>query len=401
MIQLRTSDIAHGGEAIARVDGKAHFVAGALPGELVAGEITRDKKNWARVALTRVIEPSPDRIEPPCPFFGECGGCQWQYASYEAQADWKRSIVEGQLRHLGGVADPTVRPTAATGDPYGYRNRMDFAVDYGVIGLRRRKSRDIVEVDGCLLAHPAIAELFGRIDGLEDARGLTLRVGVTTGETLAVVKGDLPDDLESWGCSVSQRTRDGLMPLIGEGTIHEVVDGITFRITGDAFFQNNTAGAETLVALVREALDPQEDETLLDGYAGGGLFGIAVGRSTGRVVGIESNLTSVADFNHNAAVAGVEHSLFNTDFAEGLGLVREPWDLAVVDPPRDGLGKAAVEAVTACEPRAIAYVSCDPASLARDTRTLTEAGYGLAWAAPVDLFPQTFHVETVAAFEQA
>jgi 23S rRNA (uracil1939-C5)-methyltransferase len=401
VIELRPSDIAHGGEAVARVDGKAHFVAGAMPGELVTGEIVRDKKRWARVELAAVVEPSPDRVPPPCPYFGECGGCQWQYAAYPAQLDWKQRIVAGQLQHLGGVTDPPVRETVATANPYGYRNRMDFAVGFGTIGLRRRKSRDLVAVDRCLLMHPTIAEVYERVDGLDDARGLTLRAGIATGETLAVVKGEVPDGIGAWGCSVSQRTDDGLQPIIGDGFVHEEVGGVTFRVTGDAFFQNNTPGAASLVGLVSEALEPGGDDLVLDGYAGGGLFGITLGLNAREVIGVESNLLSVADFAHNATRAGVDHRLFNTDFAAGLSLIKDPWHLAVVDPPRDGLGAEAVGGVTACRPRAIAYVSCDPASLARDTRLFAEAGYTMEWAAPVDLFPQTFHVETVAKFVPA
>ncbi|MCB2223709.1 MAG: hypothetical protein KQH83_05980 [Actinobacteria bacterium] len=398
MIQLRPTDVAHRGEAVARLDGKAHFVAGAMPGELVEGEVVRDKGSWARVELTRVLEPSPQRVEPPCPHFADCGGCQWQFAAYEAQRDWKQTIVAGQLRHLGGIADPPVRATLTTGDPYGYRNRMDFAVTFGRPALRRRRSRDTVPIDECHLMHPALADLFGRLGPLGDARGITLRVGTATGETLAVVSGDLPDGAEGWGCGVVHRTPDGLLPVVGDGVLHEEAAGFRFRITGDAFFQNNTPGAGALVALVREALRPEPDDTLMDGYAGGGLFGVGVGRDAGRVIAVEADETAAVDFAHNAGRAGIEHRLFNVDFATGLSAVRDPWDLAVVDPPRDGLGAAGVDGVAACEPRRIAYVSCDPASLARDARGLAERGYLLEWAAPVDLFPQTFHVETVASF---
>ncbi|MCJ7724968.1 MAG: class I SAM-dependent RNA methyltransferase [Acidimicrobiia bacterium] len=398
MIELRTTDIAHGGEAVARFDGKAHFVAGAMPGELVVGEVIRDKKSWARVQLTDVLEPSPDRVAPPCRHFDECGGCQWQFADYPVQLDWKRSIVEGQLRHLGRIEAVPVRPTVQTGDPYGYRNRMDFAASAGGPALRKGHTRDMVPIQECLLMAPPLADLFETIGDLGDARGITLRVGVTTGETLAVVKGSLPAGAEGWGCPVSLRTKEGLQQVTGTGVIHEEVGGIAFRVTGDAFFQNNTPGAAVLVDLATEALAPQAHETLLDGYSGVGLFGISLGRQARRVIAVESNLDAVADFAHNAAGAGVDHRLFNSDFTKGLSLVKDPWDIAVVDPPRDGLGAAAVGALTACEPRAIAYVSCDPASLARDARLLAEAGYQLAWVAPVDMFPQTYHVETVSSF---
>ena len=184
----------------------------------------------------------------------------------------------------------------------------------------------------------------------------------------------------------------------GPGLLVETVAGVAFRITGDAFFQNNTPGAEALVGLVAEALAPRPGETLLDAYAGGGLFGLTVGRGTAGVLAVESDPVAVEDLRHNAEAAPMPVRVVEGAVEEALPLLEARWDLAVADPPRNGLGEGGVRAVVAGRPRAIAYVACDPASLARDTRMLVEAGYRLEWAVPVDLFPQTFHVETVAAF---
>jgi 23S rRNA (uracil1939-C5)-methyltransferase len=398
-MELEPTGIAHGGEAIARVDGKAHFVAGAMPGETVEGRVVRDKKSWARVELVRVLEASPDRVAPPCPHFDECGGCQWQYAAYPAQKRWKQSIVEGQLRHLGGIDEPPVLPTVAAGAPYGYRNRMDFVVDRGRLSLRRRRSRSAVPIRQCLLMEPALAAVFERIGDVSGADSLTLRVGVATGETLAVVRGGLPAGYEEWGCGVVHDDGETLQPVIGPGAVNEEVAGHRFRITGDTFFQNSTAGAAALAGLVAEALDPGPDDTLLDGYAGGGLFGVVVGSEAGSVIAVEESLQAAVDLNANFRTAGIEPRVFNLDFASAAE-IRLPWDLAVVDPPRKGLGADGVAAVTSPGPRAIAYVSCDPASLGRDARLLVEAGYRLEAAVPVDQFPQTFHVETVATFRR-
>jgi 23S rRNA (uracil1939-C5)-methyltransferase len=185
---------------------------------------------------------------------------------------------------------------------------------------------------------------------------------------------------------------------LGPGRLVETVAGVPFRITGDAFFQNHTPGAEALVGLVEEALAPQPGETLLDAYAGGGLFGLTVGRGTAGVIAVESSAVAAADLVHNAAGAPVPVRVVEGAVEEALPLLGARWDLAVADPPRSGLGERGLRAVTAGGPRAVAYVSCDPASLARDVRLLAEAGYRLEWAQPVDLFPQTFHIETVAAF---
>jgi 23S rRNA (uracil1939-C5)-methyltransferase len=396
MIELQPTDIAHGGEAVARVDGKAHFVDGAMPGERVVGDVIKDGGTWARVELRRVLEPAAQRITPPCPHFGVCGGCQWQFADYSAQVGWKQSILSGQLAHLGRIADPPVRPTVVVGPPFGYRNRVDLDVIEGRPAFHRRRSHALEPIDACLLLEPRLAGLFGRLGDLTGVRRVTLRVATATGSLLAIVSGTVPDQAASWESGVAQRRRGEVRAVIGSGEITERVADVGFRISADAFFQNNTPGATALVDLVGEALNPQSGETLLDAYAGGGLFGLTVGRAAGRVVAVESDALAVGDLRHNSAAASVAPRVVAAPFESAQ--IEGRWDVAVVDPPRDGLGAAGVAAVTRGRPRAIAYVSCDPASLARDCRSLAEKGYRLQWAAPVDLFPQTFHIETVAAF---
>ncbi|MEE9582455.1 MAG: class I SAM-dependent RNA methyltransferase [Acidimicrobiia bacterium] len=396
MVEFTPTGMAHGGAAVGRIDGKAHFVDGAMPGELVRGEVVHDKGTWARVTLQEVVQESPHRVTPPCPHFADCGGCQWQFADYPAQLEWKQSIVTGQLAHIGGLDDPPVGPTLAPGPEYGYRNRMDFSVLDGAPALTQRRTSTLVAVPECLLLHPNLGVVFERLDDLDGVRGLTLRASTTTGEVLAVVRGPVPDGATAWGCAVSRRDRTGVHAVIGRGDIHETVGGMDLRVTGDAFFQNNTAGAEALVTLIREALEPQQGETLLDAYAGGGLFAVTVGSKAGTVVAVEANGLAVYDLRHNLAEAGVDHQVEKGSVDEvDIG---GSWDIAIVDPPREGLRRPGVAAVTAGRPRSIAYVSCDPASLARDSRHLDEAGYRLDLATPVDLFPQTFHIETVARF---
>lgn len=398
MIELTPSDIAHGGEAVARVDGKAHFVAGAMPGELVTATVTLDKGAWARANLVDVVEPSPNRVTPPCPHFAACGGCQWQFADYPSQLEWKRSIVAGQLRHLGRVDDPPVRETVAPGPEYRYRNRMDYRVLGGSPALHRHKSNELVALTECSLLRPELAELFDRLGDLRGADRVTLRIAVASGEMLVVVRGELPEAHATWGCSVVKAGRDGLDTIIGSPSIHETVAGVDLRITGEAFFQNNTDGAAALVALAKEALDAGPDDTLLDAYAGGGLFALTAGAAAGRVIAVEVGSTAFNDLRHNARSSGREIRVVRGALEEVAGTLDEYWTLAIVDPPRTGLRADGVAAITATGPRTIVYVSCDVASLARDARMLGDAGYHLDWATPVDMFPQTFHVETVARF---
>ncbi len=401
-MEITIDAIAHGGDGIGRVDGKAHFVAATMPSERARVEIIDDRGNFARARLIEILDASADRTEPPCPFFGACGGCTWQFAAYEAQLAWKTETVRGQLSHLGRISSPDVRPALAPSDPYAYRNRMDFRVLGRTPALARSRSKELVSIEDCLLIHPALRDLFDRLGPLDGVDAITIRAGVRTGDRLALIDGEIPDQAGSWGANIARRDGDEIVAIAGPPSISEEVAGVRFRVSASAFFQVNTDGAETLVALVSEALEPTPDDTMLDGFAGGGLFSATVGAAAGRVLAVESAAASIADARRNLRAALPERNRIVAgrfeNVVEGLD---EYWAVAVVNPPRSGLGPEGVSAVTAAEPRAIAYVSCDPASLARDARMLNDAGYGLDWAAPVDLFPQTYHIETVARFERA
>jgi len=400
MPELSIDGIAHGGEAVGRLAGKACFVAGAMPGELVEVEVVREKRRWARARLTRVLEASPDRIEAPCPSFGTCGGCTWQYAGYQRQLEWKQEVVAGQLAHIGRLDDIDVRATIAPGSPFAYRNRMDFAVSDGRPALHEHASNRLVALDGCPLLKPALAERFAALGDLTGVRKVVLRTGVNTGENLILIEGRAPSQVSGWNASVVVRSHDDLHTLRGRPWFEEEVDGVRFRVPAAAFFQVNTEGAEALVALVTDAAGVTRDDILLDGYAGVGLFAATVGRSARRVVTIDSEKSSFRAITGNLEdeIPGSFHSMLGR-FERTATAVKDRWDVAIVDPPRAGLGADGVDAVTRTAPRTIALISCDPASLARDARLLTTGGYRLDWVQPVDLFPQTYHVETVARFE--
>lgn len=398
VIEVDLHDMAHGGEAVGRYEGKAVFVGGAIPGERVRARLVQEKGSWARADLDAVLDPNAARTDPPCPHFSVCGGCQWQFMSYPEQLRWKSSIVAGQLEHLGGVTGAELRPIIAPGEPFGYRNRMTFHIRNGLPGLYRRRSRDQVPIASCPLLHPGLQDLYRRLGPLPGASEVTLRLGVRTGEQMVLVRGSIPDLARSWGVSVVRMSGRRFEPIVGPPRIHEDVAGVRFRITGPAFFQVNTAGAAALVDLVAEALQPGPADTLLDAFAGVGLFSATLGKLVDRVIAVESNGLAAADLRANLREAGVNQGRVVRARFEEADLPGR-WDLAVCDPPRRGLGASGVRSLTSGEPRRIAYVSCDPASLARDTQLLTKAGYRLLWARPVDLFPQTFHVETVAVFD--
>lgn len=400
MMELHPHDMAHGGEAVARHDGKAYFIPGAMPGEVVEATVVEDKGSWARTALVDVVAASPERRTPPCPHAQECGGCQWQFANEQEQRRWKRATVAGQLEHLGKITDPVVHETVVPGPDLGYRNRMDFAVADGKPALFRSRSNDLVPLDTCLLMVDELQDAFTGLGDLTGVDKITLRAGTRTDKLVAVIEGDVPEQFADWDTAVIHKKGNSTQPLVGDRVLTEIVDGVVFEIPVDGFFQNNTNGADALVRLVADVLEIDDSETLLDGYCGVGLFGATVGRDAARVIGIESTPGAVKYARSNMTAAGVDHNIIAGSFTRDIDKLEEYWDVAVVDPPRKGLGERGVEAVTAAMPRRIAYVACDPASLARDARTLESYGYEFIEATPVDLFPQTYHIEIVARFDR-
>jgi 23S rRNA (uracil1939-C5)-methyltransferase len=371
---IRITGMAHGGAGVGRVDGKVVFVDGAVLGDVVHVETLRDKARYRRAVVSTVEVPSPHRIDPPCPVFGRCGGCDWQMGDLEAQRHWKSEIVRGQLAHVGGLGDVAVAETEAVGPGFGYRNRIDLRVSDGKAALLEAGSHRPVVIDGCPLVVAPVSEL---IAGLRPGPGIdriTLRGSDRTGEAVELVR------------------RDGRW---SRGQLHEVVAGVRFRISGRAFFQVNTPGAERLVRLVADHLRPEPSDVLLDGYAGGGLFAATVGRDVGAVVAVEQDRVAGADLEVNAPSA----RLVAAPFAGAVGRFDEA-TVGVVDPPRSGLGREAVDLMVASSIGRLAYVSCDPASFARDAAGLVAGGFELERVVPVDMFPQTHHVELVGGFRR-
>jgi 23S rRNA (uracil1939-C5)-methyltransferase len=373
---IRIESVAHGGDGIGRAAGKVVFVRGAVPGDLVEVEIVESRQRFDRAVVASVIEPSRHRVEPPCPVFGRCGGCAWQMASYPAQLEWKRDVVVSQLAHVGRL-ESEVGPALAVGDPYRYRNRVDLRTAGGRFALLEEASHTRVAIEDCLLVVEPLHRLLDRLEPGANRR-VTLRAGVTTDEVVAIGSGP--------GYTATSAA-----------VIHEIVGGVRFRISGKAFFQINTAGAEQLVQLVARALE-QTDRTgtLVDGYAGGGLFAATVGAGFDTVVAIESDRTAVSDLGVNCGSARVVAAPVEEAFEQLPARV----EAVVVDPPRQGLGRTVVEGIVARSPSVVVSVSCDPASAARDSRLLVDAGYSLDWVQPVDLFPQTPHIETVSRFSR-
>jgi len=396
--QIRLHGMAHGGEAVGRLeDGRACFVAGGIPGELISARLTENKKRFARAELVEILEPSPDRMEAPCPHFGACGGCQWQHIGLERQRELKREVIRGQLQHLGGIQDAPVEETRAVGeaDGFGYRNHATFRVDpQGRSAYYRARGRELVPIERCLLLHPLLRESHEALPPLPGLERLELRAGVRTGQRLAMAVGAVDEE------PVEEAAARGV-PLRGpgEGEITEMVGSEKFRISSKSFFQVNTDGAELLVELVLEMLAPTETDTVLDAYAGVGLFTVPLARQAARVHAVERSKAALRDLRFHAAKLPVH--VIGAAYEDAADQLPKKVHLAVADPPRDGLGEEMAASLAAMSPHRLVLVSCDPASLARDAKALNSHGYSLERSVPVDLFPHTYHVECVSLFSKA
>ncbi len=404
-IRLTLERMAHGGEAIGRHEGKVIFVPFGVPGEVVEVEIVEDRGSYARGRIVAVVSPSPERTDPPCPHFGECGGCHLQHMRYEAQLRWKAEIVRDQLRRIGKIEDPPVRPTIPSPDPFGYRNQVQFSVSAdGRLGFQAMRSHRVVPISRCWIAHPMLQALYEALDieGLS-LRRLTLRCGVRTGDRMVIfeTEGDevpvLETDLRVSLVLLTEEEK--AIPLIGLDYLTEEVGGVRFRISAPSFFQTHTEMAEQIVRRVVEWADLHGTESVLDAYCGVGLFAAHLAPRARRVVGIEAHPAAAADAQHN--LAAFPHVEIRTGTVEAMAPTLEgPFEVVVVDPPRAGCSKEALDALLRLAPRRWIYVSCDPATLARDARHLLDAGYRLREVQPFDMFPQTYHIETVSLFEK-
>jgi len=406
MITLKLTHMAHGGPAMGRYQGKVFFVPYAVPGETVSVEVETSKKGWARARLREVIEPSPDRTAPACPHFGPdaCGGCQWQHIHYPAQLQYKAHVVRDQLARLGGLSDVPVRPARAVGEPWGYRNHVQLHGSPHGLGYVSADGERVEPIQTCPIMHPLIAELFDELDiEIENLERVSLRAGDNTGHQLVVF--ETADD-EPFELMVDRPVScvlvlgDGTsVTLVGNDYLFERVAGHQYRVSAGSFFQVNTHGAETLVETVADYLSLRPHQTLLDLYSGVGLFSIALAPHVAQVISVEADPTAAADARFNVGTADLDNvQVINHHVAHVLTTLDESIHSVILDPPRSGCGPDVIQQLVSLRPERLVYVACDPATLARDARILDEGGYGLIEIQPLDLFPQTFHVESVALF---
>ncbi len=398
-LELTVGGPAHGGSCVARhpdPDGRVVFVRHALPGERVRALVTADRGGaFCFADAVDVLSPSPARVAAPCPHArpGRCGGCDWQHASGAAQRELKATVVREQFAKLARLDVDLAEVEELPGGLLGWRTRNQYAVAGGTAGLRVHGSHEVVAVGHCPLGAPGVADVPeppAGVTGVELARGTPAEVA-----TLAHRPGRGRQQR-------GRRPPDHVEVLAGPPRLrHEALRRV-FEVAADGFWQVHPAAVDTFAAALLAGLAPRPGERVLDLYAGAGALtaalAVAVG-ATGAVIGVESSRTAVADAEANLAdlpQARVRHGRVTA--AELTGLAVGP-DVVVLDPPRSGAGREVMTALCALQPRAIGYVACDPAALARDTAVAVGLGWRLASLRAFDAFPMTHHVECVAVLE--
>ncbi|HEV2583612.1 MAG TPA: 23S rRNA (uracil(1939)-C(5))-methyltransferase RlmD [Ktedonobacteraceae bacterium] len=440
-IDVELTDLAYGGDAVGRYEGRVLFVPGGIPGERVRVEVVEERRGHARADLLEILRPAPERIEPEFPLLND-SGCQWQHIAYPAQLTWKAHIVRQLLVRIGKQPDALVHPTLGMPSgisPWHYRNIALFSVGpNNEVGFKLTESHDVQDLETCPLLHPALDLVYQRIrakliekfgDSLAQMiQGFTLRgaIGaVGLNNTTTPVKAvptllniharpgsvfDEPQELAQELMTIAPGIVGVVIERVGgrygrvvagQEFLTDMVHNKRFRVSADSFFQVNMVQTHLLVERVLSMLEPMRSDVVLDGYSGVGLFSAFLAPRTSRVIAIESQPSAVMDARANATL----NNQMNITTLEGtlerlLGQIyyrRERIDLVVVDPPRAGCHPKAIQALQSLAPRTIAYVSCDPSTLARDIASLCSTDrYRLVYAQPLDMFPQTYHIECIA-----
>jgi len=427
---LEVDALAHGGRGIARADGYVVFVSGALPGDRVRGRLTRTKRGFGEAETVEIVEPSPDRVPERCIHGGElCPGAPWQGLPYDRQLEEKARQAEDALRRLGGLDGFEVDPIEPAIESWRYRNKFEYSFGETArgtaLGLHRRGSwAEVIDAEDCLLASErnnaarnavrdwALREgipAYDRRSGDGVLRNLVVREGRRTGQVqtrLVTSPAGIsrpPVDLHT----VVEGTGDGTLGptgVLGEEHLEEELSGLRLRISHSAFFQTNTEMAERLYAIAGEFAGLGGGERVFDLYCGIGTIALSLARQGGEVWGMDIVPEAIADAQDNAARNGISSARFVVaDARLGVAPLLERAgrpDIVVLDPPRAGLSKKIVRRVVECGARRIVYVSCNPTTLAPNASQFTAAGYTLRRIRPVDMFPQTPHIECVALFEK-
>lgn len=443
LLEIAITDLTDTGEGLGRVDNRVVLIPDVVPGDRALVRLVRVKSQYAQGQLHKLLESSPFRIRPHCLVADKCGGCQWQPIDYDYQLQMKRHLVIQNLQRIGGFTDPVVHPVLPSPSPLGYRNKATYPLGLGATGqvkagYYQKGSHRLINLNQCPVQDPRLNPLLQSIkQDLQkprwsiydetkrtgELRHLSLRVGQRTGEillTLVVTTGNLPgiqEQAQKW-----LTTYPGLVGvclnynpghhnvILGSRTecvagrpyLRENFAGLEFHLTSDTFFQINTEVAEDLLNWILQTLNCQGNETVVDAYCGIGTFTLPLAQKVKKVLGLEVQETAVEQAKLNAARNGLDQVQFQTGTVETLlEQLTEVPDIVLLDPPRKGCDPKVLETLLTLKPDRIVYISCKPATLARDLKILCQpGGYELTQVQPADFFPQTPHVESAAVLRK-
>ena len=419
--EIQLTDLTYSASAVGRINEIVTFVHRGGPGETAQVEITEVKKRHLHAQINEIISPSPDRCPPPCPYFDAgCGGCQWQHINVDAQLDAKARVLVEALNRIGGLSslpDITRHPAP---QPLGYRNHIRLAVTavrpQVEFGFKLDGSHDVLPIDRCEIALPTINRVLPQVADLIKSRRcfrvneLALRTSATTGEVMLILifpkrykprlkfsDEDLKDYPAIHSIYIQSGERGDPVQIAGERTLSETADGLSFEIGPETFFQNNLAGLEQLVGIVRQHVQADPPTVAIDAHCGVGTFTLPVAQTAKAAFGVDLQAEAVALATSNARANGIVNANFRVGHLGKLGSVKA--DLVLLDPPRGGCWSEDLEALERITPKHILYISCNPTTLARDLSKLS-ASYEVASLDLVDLFPMTYHFETVVGLRR-
>ncbi len=409
------------GEGVASHEGFTIFVEGALPQERVKARLYDVRKNYGRARVLEFLETSPHRVRPPCPVFGRCGGCQIMHLDYSQQLETKRQRVIDALERIGKIkAD--VQPCVPSPSPFAYRNKIQLPYQDFHLGLYAFNSHDLVEIEKCYIHCPLGEQAFSCIKAIlkkspiPHLRHVLIKTAVHTDQVLVILVTDGDADVSKLGQEIKasmgqirgvvQNIREGLGNVIlgktyrvlaGEGSIFDTICGLTFKVSPASFFQVNPPQAENLYRKALEVCNLKRVETVLDAYCGVGTLSLLMAQKAKKVVGVESVPEAILDAQENGRLNQIENAEFTCALAEDfIGKLSEV-DVAVLNPPRKGCEPSFLKNLMELQPKQIVYISCDPATLARDLAILQGGHYRIQTVQPFDMFPQTVHVETLVS----
>ena len=435
-VKVQIESLTHGGDGLGRINNKVIFVPLTAPGDTVRVEINEVKRDYLRGRIESVLKKADTRVVPPCDYFGRCGGCHWQYLDYACQLDAKKKILRETLSRIGGIERPALLETIPSSESYHYRHRVKFHVrqDRKIkLGFFREKSREIIPIDQCLLLHPRINEMIAPIENIiheyfSHIYIQNVEIKINPHEAFAVIGIHLEHETEEnyndfiralkveipdiYGvCMIrkaggSSRREDygnchTLFNLPRYGTFPQ--ETIPLKISEGAFSQVNFVQNQALISRVHEHLAPDKEEVLLDLYCGNGNLSLPFADLYKKVIGVELNKHSIEDIKSTlAGISITNYEVLHMDSTSGLDQLLERGetvDTVILDPPRGG-GKDIVERIIRLKPSKIIYVSCNPSTLARDIGFFRNGGYAFKSSQAIDMFPQTYHVESISVIQR-